>query len=63
MEDERIRIFDDNRRPIGVATREEVHKLDTGMKHFIAGLSVKKRMSTTFIFKFAVRKKRIIQTF
>lgn len=35
MEDELLKIFDEDKNFVGVATREEIHKLGIGMRHLL----------------------------
>ena len=53
MEQEIVKVFNEQHEQIGTATRAEVHEKGFGMRLFIAGLSMK----TIFIFKYVVHRK------
>lgn len=43
METEMIRVVDEKRKEIGIASRDDVHKKATGMKRFTAGSLAKRK--------------------
>ncbi|EOR21965.1 hypothetical protein A499_20363 [Niallia nealsonii AAU1] len=54
MEEEQLKVFDEKRVQIGIATRSEVHEKDYGMKPFIVGLYLNRMDNCTSIYKLEV---------
>ncbi|MFS0638213.1 hypothetical protein AB1K84_20100 [Mesobacillus foraminis] len=63
MENEQLKFFDEYRNQMGVATREEVHRLGYWHEAFHCWLSAKNKEYIIFTYSFVAKIKKIILSF